>query len=57
MLKVQKDGSFRRNLDYKFDKSTDENESLIELNRKIEQLIYEHPEEYLWGYDRFKMPK
>ena len=41
----------------KFDKSTDENESLIELNRKIEQLIYEYPEEYLWGYDRFKMPK
>ena len=41
----------------KFDKSTDENEGLIELNRKIEQLIYEHPEEYLWGYDRFKMPK
>ena len=43
--------------DRKFDKSTDENESLIELNRKIEQLIYEHPEKYLWGYDRFKMPK
>ena len=41
----------------KFDKSTDENESLIELNRKIEQLIYEHPEQYLWGYDRFKTPK
>ena len=41
----------------KFDKSSDENESLIELNRKIEQLIYEHPEKYLWGYDRFKMPK
>ncbi|MDA9719171.1 hypothetical protein N9U60_02125 [Betaproteobacteria bacterium] len=42
---------------YRFDKKTDENESLIELNRKIEQLIYEHPEQYLWGYDRFKMPK
>ena len=41
----------------KFDKSSDENESLIELNKKIEQLIYEHPEKYLWGYDRFKMPK
>ena len=41
----------------KFNKSTDENESLIELNGKIEQLIYEHPEQYLWGYDRFKTPK
>ena len=28
-----------------------------DLNKKMENLIYENPEEYLWGYDRFKKPK
>ena len=43
--------------DQKFDKNTDENQSLIKLNNKIEELVYEHPEEYFWGYDRYKKPK
>ena len=43
--------------DLKFDKNSDENEGLIKLNNKLEELIYEHPEQYLWGYDRFKKPR
>ena len=43
--------------DQSFSKEIDENKILINLNKKMESLIYENPEEYLWGYDRFKKPK
>jgi KDO2-lipid IV(A) lauroyltransferase len=26
------------------------------LNRSLEQLIRRHPEQYLWGYNRYKVP-
>ncbi len=28
-----------------------------EINKKIEELVLEEPESYLWGYDRYKTPK
>jgi lauroyl/myristoyl acyltransferase len=27
------------------------------MNEKIEELVLEEPESYMWGYDRYKTPK
>lgn len=32
-------------------------ESAAAINRAMERLILQHPEQYLWGYDRFKTPR
>jgi KDO2-lipid IV(A) lauroyltransferase len=37
--------------------STDLNTAVLQINQALEALIRQRPEQYLWGYARFKQPR
>jgi KDO2-lipid IV(A) lauroyltransferase len=37
--------------------STDMTEAAVQINRAMERLILQKPQQYLWGYARYKTPK
>jgi KDO2-lipid IV(A) lauroyltransferase len=37
--------------------STDMLEAAAQINRSMEELILQKPQQYLWGYARYKKPK
>jgi KDO2-lipid IV(A) lauroyltransferase len=37
--------------------SADMTEAATQINRAMEELILQKPQQYLWGYARYKTPK